>query len=194
MKPAHPRRTPTQAPAAPGDALRRARREAAAAEAAVAAGSQVRLSELLRANASARLAALEDPELLPADRATLRRSLQAELRGTIRRQLVSPEWLGRIGVRLPRWRGAFVWLSIAGLGLALFLGVATSCNGEPALLTTRITVALVEPDGNWRQVDFAPSWMVVRRLNATQAQARWWIPGSGYQTAVIPLAVLWFPY
>ena len=194
MKPSRPRRGPQRPLPSPGSALERARREAADAAAAVAARSHARLTELMRAQPTARLTALEDPDLLPSDRATLRRSLQAELRRSVRNQLVPRRWLRPIVQRLPRWRGPLIKLAVTGLGAGVFLGLASAQNAELALLLSPTSTILVYPDGTREPIELASSVMMVRHLNATQAEARWWSPAEGYRTAVLPLSGLYFSH
>lgn len=194
MKPSRPRRGPQRPLPSLGGALQRARREAADAAAAVAVRSHARLTELMRSQPTARLAALEDPELLPGDRAALRRSLQAELRRSVRRQLMPRRWLGPIAQRLSLWRGPLIKLAVAGLGAGVFLGLASTRNAELALLLSPTSTILVYPDGTREPIKLTSSVMMVRRLNATQAEARWWSPAEGYQTAVLPLSALYFSH
>lgn len=60
-------------------ALRRAQAEAAAAEKEVMAVSEQRLKRCLALSPAKRLRALDDTDLVPADRVTLRRSIEASL-------------------------------------------------------------------------------------------------------------------
>lgn len=194
MNPSRPRRGPQRPLPSPEGTLQQARREAADAAAAVAVRSHARLTELMRAQPSARLSALEDPELLPGDRAALRRSLQAELRRSVRNQLVPRRWLRPIVQRLPRWRSPLIKLAVASLGAGAFLGLASTRNAELALLLSPTSTILVYPDGTREPIELASSVMIVRHLNATQAEARWWSPTEGYRTAVLPLSALYFSH
>ncbi|MCE4225954.1 hypothetical protein HCU64_19570 [Methylobacterium sp. C25] len=182
--------SPKRAALSPKASIRQARIDAASAQAAVEARSHELMADLLRSPPDARLAALDDPALVASDRATLRQSLQSGLR--------KPRLTGAFsrlarrvrGIRLMRrLRGPAVGLAILGA----LVGFAWMRSAERATLRNRMVVTLVHPDGRREAAALSAGLhLQVRRIDGAQAEARQWMPGQGYLTAVIPLAVLQF--
>lgn len=151
--------------------------------------SAQRLANYLKLVPTQRLGYLDDPDLVPADRAHLRQSLQAGLRRPFRVKLWS--WRSRLS-----WRTAFkrLWGPALGLvTLAGIYGVATWQNAEPASLNRQVEVRLQYPNGTTREGALPRGVsLLVRRLDATSAEARQWRAHEGYITFLVPISALTF--
>lgn len=189
MRPPQPRPDPEPPRVAPAAVVRQARIEAAADQAVVVANSSNRLAKLKWSSAAVRLAALEDADLIPADRKRLRASLQADLRRPFGHWIMPRRWLSSLRGKLVRWRGPGI--GIAALGLAF--GFAATRNAEPAILKEAVPVTLHFPNGTSRSgVLPAGPRILVRHLDAHRVEARQWRSGEGYLTAILPLSSLRF--
>ena len=195
MRPPEPTTRPTRA--GPDLALRKARAEAAAAERAVAAASAQRLKECLALAATERIRHLDDPDLVQADRITLRRSLEVSLVPE-RRSIPVPRLLRR-GQWSRRTRSFLIRATLSPLMIGLivvggpWLYVSWQNTRPLATMTQRGLVAFRLPDGREEYLDL-PKGMTVTVFDRSAAEpviGRWY-PRLGYATAAVPRTSLKF--
>lgn len=173
----------------PAAAVRRAQAEAEAAERAVVEVSARRLVECLRLAPTERLGCLDDPDLVVADRARLRQTLQAGLRRPLSARIWPRRWrpFGRRTYK--RLRG----LALGLIALGAIYGLATMQNTEPATLNRQVEVRLQYPNGITRDGALPKGIsLLVRRLDVTWAEARQWRVREGYITTRVPISALRF--
>ena len=191
-KAAHSKSPSISAPAlgSPQAAIEEAAAAAAAAQAAVERASRRRLSRLLEQPARERLEHLRDPELTAADRRRLRDSIGSDLP---RRSAAKRRRTGVAGVRFVhrRWKAiaAAVVLTALGFGLAVTAWRNTALRTVVSPQTRLVKWAL--PDGR----EFVGAWRagysaVVTRQQGGQVTLRYWLNGTGYAQATVPVAWL----
>lgn len=188
---------PRQARAGPDLALRRARAEAAAAERAVVDASAQRLKQCLRLVPTERIRLLDDPDLVPTDRVTLRRSLEASLLPERRRIPLPHLW--RLGQLRRRLGSALIRMALSPLAIGLIL------VGGPWLAlswqNTRLLAVMAQkgvatfrlPNGSEQILALSEgSTVTVFDQSAADPVIGVWYPRLGYTTAAVPRAALRF--
>lgn len=173
----------------PAEAVQHAAAEAAAAQAAVERASRMRLNELMRGPSPDRLAGLDDPTLVQADRVRLRRSLQVDLMPSQLARILPRRRIAWAARGLARSRGPAVRFLLVLVAFALPVIVALHRRAEPAVLTEATLVTLMRPDGSQIEGTLpAGVPLLVRRLDATRMEAREWHARQGYLTFAVPLS------
>ena len=173
----------------PPEQVRRAQAEAAAAERAVAAASAQRLEYCLRLPPPEQIRHLDHPDLVPADRIALRRSLEASLVPGRRR-------LPRLGPRgqwSRRTRSILIRVSLSPLMIGLvvvggpWLYVSWKNTRPMATLVQKGLVAFTCPGGREEYLVLAKGTTVtVFDRSAADPVIGLWCPRLDYALATVP--------
>lgn len=193
MRPPEPPVRPARA--GPDLALRQARAEAAAAERAVATASAQRLTECLGLVPADRIRHLDDPDLIPADRVALRRSLEASLVPERRRSLLPQLW--RRGGLRRRLGSAMIRAALSPLAIGLiviggpWLALSWQNTRPLAVLTQKGVATFRLPDGSEQILALSKgSTVLVFDRTVADPVIGVWYPRLGYATAAVPRAAL----
>lgn len=195
MRPPDPAPRPTGR--RPDEAVRQARADAAAAERAVAAASAQRLKDCLALSPAERLSALDDADLVPADRIILRRSLEVSLVPERRRIPLPRLW--RRGRLARRVRSTLVRLVLSPLTIGLivvggpWLALSWQNTRPLAVLTQKGIATFKRPDGR-EEIIALSQGSTVTVFDRTKADPviGIWYQRLGYATATVPRAALRF--
>ncbi|MFC5420905.1 hypothetical protein ACFPOB_15205 [Bosea eneae] len=174
----------------PSDRLAEARQAASAAQADVAAASRHRLAELMRQPAHARLEALNDAALEPAEREQLRRSLASLLArsGKSARTPKTP-LVAKDFAFLLNWKMAVLVVMVAGTSVA-----AARSGGQRAIMTRATEVRGILSNGSVGWLPLARGQaVVVTSRDQREATIRVWQAREGYARAQVPLELMAAP-
>lgn len=195
MRPPEP--VPNPEVHSPASALRQAQAEAAVDERSVTDVSAQLLDKFLALAPAERLRHIEDPDLVSADRVTLRSSLEASLVPERRRIRLPRLW--RRGQFARRLRSCLIRAVLSPLMIGLivvggpWLAVSWQNTRPLATLTDKGLFAFRLPNGREEYLKLSKgSTVTVFDATAADPVIGLWYPRLGYGTASVPRAALRF--
>lgn len=147
--------------------------------------SRARLGELMKLPERQRFAHLDDPDLTPSDRSSLRRSMAAGLSPPRVRMNWRPA-INRVGRRLRRRLPTLAIAAISIAPLAVWGWMTWQNTGQQTVAYERPEkLNWTLPSGEVRQREVRAGELVVLVQHRSGRVVRSWLPKQGYETAKI---------
>lgn len=191
-KPVPQSKNPPAPTASVKSAVQKARREADASHQDVEAISAQHLKMLLSDSSLFLIEHIDDPELSPADRDRLLKTLYARRKTTRTQAIRKKSWQWT----WPHWSARAIWRTAIVIALiALLVGPALRNTIEMAVVKTPFRTTVTLPNGEMRQITVATDQRIpVRRwLRRAPVAVEWIANASSYATAPIIRSAVRFP-